>query len=247
MSHGQIGRSAGVSQSTVSQLLSGQRKSLMSATARKLVGVQITDRTDTCMVSTVGAMRRTQALYWMAHRSQTIADFTGLHEDTVLGIARGRWERTTAARVNAVGAAYDQLVMRYGDSPRAHQFAVDNAWHGPLAWDDDTIDDPSALPATDAAQPLTTEGGNVADRWLMGESVILGAEDRIQVLLHLYQWTDQTPEEIAARLGMTASAAEQAWFRHRRKERAAGRPVPWRRVWELRDKNLTKNEMGEAA
>ncbi|MCL8016919.1 helix-turn-helix transcriptional regulator [Streptomyces sp. AS02] len=243
MSHAQIGKSAGVSQSTVSQLLSGQRTSLMSDTARKLLAVEATDRSGTHMAPAVGTMRRLQALYWMGHRSQTIADRTGLHEDTVLGLARGRWERTTSDRVSAVLQAYDELAMSYGDSPRARQFAADNNWHGPLAWDDDTIDDPHAVPSTDAVAPVVTEGGNVAARWLLGESVILGREDRREVLAHLFEWTGGSPEEIAARLDMTSDAASRAWERIKAKAAADGRRL-WRRVYVPR---LKQNDMEEAA
>lgn len=246
MSHGQIGKSAGVAQSTVSQLLSGQRTSVMSDTAHKLLAVQVTDRSGTYMAPAVGAMRRLQALYWMGHRSQAIADVTGLHEDTVLGLARGRWERTTSDRISAVCQAYDELAMGYGDSPRARQFAVDNCWHGPLAWDDDTIDDPAALPATDAVAPVVTEGGNVADRWLMGESVILGREDRREVLTHLYEWTSDTTEEIALRMGMTPAAAERAWERIKERATQDGRRM-WRRVYVPRERDLKQNEMGAVA
>lgn len=246
MSHGQIGKSAGVAQSTVSQLVSGQRKSLLSSTARKLLAVEITDRTETCMVSAVGAMRRVRALYWMKHRSQSIASATGLHEDTVLGLARGRWERTTMARVTAVCRAYDELAMRYGDSLRAHQFAVENGWHGPLAWDDDTIDDPAAIPVTDAVEPIATEGGNVAARWLMGESVVLDRKARDEVLQHLFEWTNDATGQIAARLDMTPEAAERKWHRIKKQAELEGRRV-WRRAYVPRERTLKQNEMEEAA
>lgn len=247
MSHAQIGQSAGVAQSTVSQLLSGQRKNLMSSTAGKLLGVRVTDRTETCMVSAVGAMRRLRALYWMGHPSQNVAAETGLHEDTVLGLARGRWEKTTAARVQAVCRAYDKLAMAYGTSEYARRFAVTNGWHGPLAWDDDTIDDPYAIPQLDAARPDMSDSEDAVDRWLMGESVVLGPDARKRAILHLFEWTDLTVGEIAARVEMTPAAAEQIWYRLKKQARLEGRREPWRRVWALRDKNLTKNDMEEAA
>jgi DNA-binding CsgD family transcriptional regulator len=246
MSHAQIGAGADVAQSTVSQLLSGQRKSLHSSTARKLLKVRIVDLTDTCMVSAVGAMRRCQALYWMGHRSQDLAIETGLHEDTILGLARGRWDRTTAARRNAVYEAYDRLAMVRGMSERARQFAVGNGWHGPLAWDDDTIDDPRAVPQTDALGPAASDGENVAARWLMGESVILSRAERNEVLQYLFEWTTDTTAQIAARLEMSPEAAERQWHRLQQKAAADGRRL-WRRAWAYRDKDLTKNEMGEAA
>jgi hypothetical protein len=228
-------------------LLSGQRKKLMSSTACKLLQARPADRTETCMVSAVGSMRRLQALYWMGHSSQVLSDETGLHHDTVRLIARGFWEKTTEARAQAVRRTYDKLAMRYGNSDYARRFAAKYNWHGPLAWDDDTIDDPNAMPQVDAAEPVVaTQGENIVARWLMGESVVLGAEHRDEALLHLFEWTSLQPQEIADRLGMTRAAAAQVWFRAKRKARAEGRREPWRRVWSV-ERPMKQNEMEEAA
>jgi hypothetical protein len=135
--------------------------------------------------------------------------------------------------------------MKAGTSWKTRKLAEAEGWAPPLAWDDDTIDDPQAMPQLDAVEPVVTEGGNVAARWLMGESVILGVADRKEVLAYLYEWTDLTVQEIAARLEMTPDAADQTWSRIKRKARLAGGPVPWRRVYVPR--TLKQNEMGEAA
>jgi transcriptional regulator with XRE-family HTH domain len=248
MSHAQIAASAGVAQSTVSQLISGQRTSLLSRNASKLLQVRHTDRTDTCMVSAVGAARRLRALYWMGHASRAVASETGLHEDTILGIARGRWQKTTVARVRRVRDAYDRLAMRDGSSEFARRFAVDNGWHGPLAWDDDTIDDPTAVPQTDAAPAGYTVGEDVAARFLMGESVVLDASGRREVISHLMEWTQLTPEQVGERLDMSAEAVSRAWERIKAKARTEGTKVPWRRVYvPLRDMDLTQDELRSVA
>jgi transcriptional regulator with XRE-family HTH domain len=247
MSHAQIAASAGVAQSTVSDLIAG-RTSPLSKNATKLLQVRRTDRTDTCMVSAVGAKRRLQALYWMRHPSRVVASETGLHEDTILGMARGRYDRTTAARVQRVRDAYDRLAMRHGSSEFARRFAVENGWHGPLAWDDDTIDDPNAVPQTDAAPAGYTEGEDVAARFLMGESVVLDDAGRREVITHLMEWTQHTPAEIADRLEMSPDAVSRSWERIKRKARDEGRKAPWRRVYvPLRDMDLTQDELRSVA
>lgn len=204
-------------------------------------------------IDPTGTRRRVQALavrgwprHWMAVEMgmSATAFKKALHKD-----------RVTARLARAVAALYDQ---RWNQDPFEHGLmpkSVDRVradaaragWHGPLAWDDDTIDNPAAVPMVDAEEPVVTEGTNVANRWLMGESVVLDSKSRLQVLVHLFEWTGQSSAQIAERLEMTPSAAEQAWFRHVRKARAEGRPVPWRRVWELRDKTLKQDSMGEAA
>lgn len=163
-------------------------------------------------------------------------------------------ERVTARFARAVHEAYNELWMR---SPQEHE--VSNAmvvrtvraaqrknWPGPLAWDDDTIDNPQAVPQTDAVQPAAIEGENVAARWLLGEAVILGPDARREVLQHMFEWTNHTTAEIAERLDMTPAAAERQWERLKEKARLDGRRV-WRRVYVPRDRDMRKNELEEAA
>jgi hypothetical protein len=163
--------------------------------------------------------------------------------------------RVTARFARKVAAVYDawwnQDPLEYGmpKQPvvRAREEAVRAGFFPALAWDEETIDDPAALPQVDAAQPIVSEGGNLADRWLHGESVILGVEDRKQVLQHLFEWSNDSPEEIAARLEMSVDAVWQTWSRIKKKARMEGRREPWRRVYVPRERDLTQNEMEEAA
>ncbi|MEV5703122.1 hypothetical protein AB0L55_37280 [Streptomyces anthocyanicus] len=129
---------------------------------------------------------------------------------------------------------------------RTRRAADRQGFYGPLAWDDDTIDDPTAVPQTDAMAPAASDGENLAARWLMGESVILSRAERNEVLQYLFEWTTDTTAQIAARLEMSPEAAERQWHRLQQKATADGRRL-WRRAWAYRDKDLTKNEMGEAA
>jgi hypothetical protein len=211
------------------------------------------DYPDGARIDPTGTGRRVQALavrgwprHWMATRIGMSATFfkKALHHD-----------RVTARMARAVVALYDEywnqdpldhgLLSRSVDRVKAD--AGRAGWHGPLAWDDDTIDDPQAMPATDADVPVATEGGNVADRWLMGESVILTREARREVLQYLLEWTGDTPEEIAVRLEMSLDAMWQTWSRLKKQARQEGRPEPWRRVYVPRERDLKQNEMGAAA
>ncbi|WP_406516355.1 hypothetical protein OH809_45370 (plasmid) [Streptomyces sp. NBC_00873] len=131
---------------------------------------------------------------------------------------------------------------------RARRRAQADGWYGPLAWDDDTIDDPAAVPQTDAPPPSYTEGENVVDRFLMGESVVLDKTGQRGVIAHLMEWTQNTPEEIGARLDMTGESVSRTWERIKRKARDEGRKAPWRRVYvPLRDMDLTRDELRSAA
>ncbi|MER7089923.1 MULTISPECIES: hypothetical protein [Streptomyces rochei group] len=214
--------------------------------ANKILAVPLNVRVSAGEVSAVGATRRIRALYALGHLNWVIAQEAGISRDAVSALSSGLWATLNVAADDGVRAAYDRLSMKTGTSWKTRRLAEREGWVPPLAWDDDTIDDPTAVPQTDAPAPAPTDGGNAAARWLMGESVILSRAERREVLQHLFEWTTDTKEEIAARLEMSPEAAERQWHRLQEKAKADGRRL-WRRAWAYRDKDLTKNEMGAAA
>ncbi|QBJ94479.1 hypothetical protein D0Z67_29365 (plasmid) [Streptomyces seoulensis] len=121
-----------------------------------------------------------------------------------------------------------------------------HGWAPPLAWDDDTIDDPTAVPVTEGPEPVATDGDNLAARWLMGESVVLTEDAKREVLLHLFEWTNDTAAEIAEKLDLSPVAAEKRWERAKKAAALEGRRM-WRRVYQPRERTLKQNEMEEAA
>ncbi|MFI1161435.1 hypothetical protein [Streptomyces sioyaensis] len=201
------------------------------------------------MVSALGATRRIRALYAMGHGPSALAAATWLHRDTITGLAAGRWQRITAGRFDAVRRAYNELSMLPGVSREARQWAQENEWAPPLAWDDDAVDDPTGVPMLDAPEPLPTAvSENAVARWLMGESVVLDRQGQREAIAYLMEWTDDSPEQIAARLGSSPDAVSRRWERIKEKARQEGRPAPWRRKLELaRRTELTKREMETAA
>ncbi|MEV8248139.1 hypothetical protein AB0R01_30850 [Streptomyces rochei] len=214
--------------------------------ANKILAVPLNVRVSAGEVSAVGATRRIRALYALGHLNWVIAQEAGISRDAVSALSSGLWATLNVAADDGVRAAYDRLSMKTGTSWKTRRLAEREGWVPPLAWDDDTIDDPTAVPQTDAPAPAPTDDGNAAARWLMGESVILSRAERNEVLQHLFEWTTDTKEEIAARLEMSPEAAERQWHRLQQKAAADGRRL-WRRAWAYRDKDLTKNEMGAAA
>lgn len=206
---------------------------------------------DSAAIDPVGAVRMVRALAVRGWPHAELAQRSGRAEAAFNNSLRR--QRVSARFVRVVAGLYDDLWDQrpedHGVLPwvadRCRRSAARAGWFGPLAWDDDTIDDPRAEPMVDAVAPVATEGENVAARWLMGESVVLSPDDKHEVLLHLFEWSTFSPGQIAARLEMSESAAEQTWFRHKKKLRNAGQPVPWRRRWDVRVKDLTKNQMNE--
>lgn len=241
----QVGRESGLQPSTIRRLVHGQ-KTILAVNANKILAVPLNVRVSAGEVSAVGATRRIRALYALGHLNWVIAQEAGISRDAVSALSSGLWATLNVAADDGVRAAYDRLSMKTGTSWKTRRLAEREGWVPPLAWDDDTIDDPTAVPQTDAPAPAPTDDGNAAARWLMGESVILSRAERNEVLQHLFEWTTDTKEEIAARLEMSPEAAERQWHRLQQKAAADGRRL-WRRAWAYRDKDLTKNEMGAAA
>lgn len=204
------------------------------------------------LLDAIGVARRVQALMTLGWTRRCMAAKSGMAERSLSrALRKGQVTVELARRIEAL---YDELWKRRPMpdevsevvAHRTRVYAAAMGFTGPLAWDDDTIDDPTAVPMTDAAEPTATEGGNVAARWLLGESVVLGPEDRKEVLAHLFEWTNDTTAEIAEKLGMTPDAAEAAWHRLKRKAQLEGRRM-WRRAYVPRERTLKQNEMEEAA
>jgi hypothetical protein len=99
---------------------------------------------------TVGVRRRIQALCRLGWTYQQIADACGWRDGAQVAqlLERGECHATTHRRV---AAAYDQLSMTLpapsGWATRMQRRAEQNGWLPPLAWDDETIDNPVHSPA----------------------------------------------------------------------------------------------------
>lgn len=97
------------------------------------------------MVPAAGTRRRIQALAVMGWPFSEIAARLGVTRCAVqkLGRASATVQAATARRIAVV---YDELSMTPGPSVYTRARAVKAGWVPPLAWDDDTIDDPYAQP-----------------------------------------------------------------------------------------------------
>lgn len=240
-----IARETKLSPTTVWGVHSGRLDPILQATAAKLLDVR-PSVDDKALVDSTGAVRRLRALVVMGHKQETLAAEVGCSYTRISDLTHERFPQITAVLDREIRAAYEKLWMMLGPSEHGRSRARRYGWYGPLAWDDDTIDDPRAVPQTDAVEPIASEGENLAARWLLGESVVLTVEARKEVLAHLFEWTNDTTEEIAGKVGMTPAAAEGAWHRMKRQARLEGR-LMWRRVYVPRERTLKQNEMEEAA
>lgn len=118
--------------------LDGHAKSLRDYRAQLyLAGGQL-------MVDATGTRRRLQALSCLGWTFETVADDFGVSRTSVQQwAANPRVYRRTAARIARFYALHSDTA---GPSPRAAARARTAGWVPPIAWDDDSIDDPAAQP-----------------------------------------------------------------------------------------------------
>lgn len=103
-------------------------------------------------VPSAGTVRRVQALGTVGYPLGCLADWLGLAESQLTQLLAVAAVPVTAARLVAV--LYDRLCftdpVTHGIEPvsvrRAKEHASAEGWAPVGAWDDDTIDDPSAVP-----------------------------------------------------------------------------------------------------
>lgn len=149
-------------------------------------------------IDATGTRRRIEALQVAGWPKQVIARRLGLNVHTAGRVTRQ--DTVRAGTAHAVAALYADLKVKmpehHGITPwvadRARRHAHAQGWHGHLAWDATTIDDPNAQPdLTDAPNPELKRDELAALR-----------RDEIW-LLHTACHSD---EEIAARVGMSPSS-----------------------------------------
>lgn len=198
-----IAETAGVSKTGVCKILRGDQPTVRRAVAAALLAVRVADIVnrdrERGFVPGVGSQRRVQALMAIGWRHQDMnawlranAPQTRHYSQLILSKPGDLLERRTA---DAIRALYNALWSTPGPSAKTRARAAAMGYVPPLAWDDDTIDDPAARPAgVDAVQgrrrreDLVEEAADLAD---LGEHLTTAA----------------------ARLGITAGNLERTLYR----------------------------------
>lgn len=206
---------AGIPGSTMTALLYGRAgrsgERIRATTEAKILAVTL-DLADGARTSSTGTRRRLQALVhqgWSIARLAQQLDANRQRLDRILHDGE-----TTVATHRAVVELYDRL---WDQAPpqhdqrtriaysRARRYASDRGWVGPLAWDDETIDDPDATP----------DAGGTARQ--SGRPTALHLED-VEWLL---DQEDFTWDGLASRLNVTRDAIGRALHRHDRSDLVA--------------------------
>lgn len=205
-----IAHLAGVTHSTISRLLYSRGgkpplKTMRRANAERILAIRPTlaAHADGSTVDATGTRRRIQALIAIGFTHKALAPHLGVHPMYVGNLVQQ--STVTARHARSATRVYDLLwnadPAEHGVRPssvaRSRNLAARNGWPPPLAWDDDTIDDPAAVPDTGADQQR--KGDTEAEiAWLLrsGETSI---------------------EVIAARVGIEEDSVRTAIGRARRR------------------------------
>lgn len=160
MTYRQIGYQLELCDSTLSKHLSGGGYTMYRETYERILRLQPEliernqDRHSGGHVSMVGSQRRLRALMVIGWGMKTAAPFIGADTRNLAKILRGEVKYVYAAMAQDIAAGYDKLITMDPFEHCPQQGAVKNVmrqarerlYPGPACWDDDTIDDPDAVP-----------------------------------------------------------------------------------------------------
>lgn len=144
MGNRSIALAAGVGHHVIYTLDRPERRSVRVETERAILAVTF----DPGLRPAVGLQRRVRALSRLGWTGAQIAAAGGMDPRQVSYLLQCRTTDATRKTVRQVMKAYDALSMRPGPSRISERRAAAKGWPPPLAWDDDTIDDPTASPST---------------------------------------------------------------------------------------------------
>lgn len=151
-SHRAIARALGASQAGIANITTGRQRFVESWTATHVAALTLPDVIpyETTGFPATGTLRRIQALLAIGWTHTHLTRFTGV--DTA-GVLHESPRRVSARTHHAVTAAYEEHALTLGPSAVNRSRSCRNGWAPPLAWDEDTIDDPSASAWVEAPTP----------------------------------------------------------------------------------------------
>lgn len=149
----QIARTAGLAGRTINDIVHGA-PTIAKTTAAVILAIPIGPAPhDNRNTDPTGSIRRIRALVAIGWPIAQLAPCFGLYETALGRIANGRHPQVRAATAAVITHEYRRLARIPGPSTRARNDAARKGWAGPTAWDDNSIDDPTALPDLDGPEP----------------------------------------------------------------------------------------------
>lgn len=192
---------AGLSEGQLWKLMYGTTKADGSRTPSKRIKREISERilqiqldpADGALVPAVGATRRVQALVALGWSQRRICTALGFRFPTQLtDLVKGRLTQITVGHDRRVRKAYDRLSMQLPPASnqrerisvsRARNLAKARGWLPPLAWDDEALDDPSAVPTkTTVGDPDYLDNAAIERRMAGDRAVELTKQEKAELV-----------------------------------------------------------------
>jgi len=209
---------AGVHEATIGRLLYGRTDrapsgQVRTASARALLSVRATKEalSPRTAIDATGTKRRLQALVALGWSRQKLAESFGADRSCI-----GRYmvrDRVQASTALAVKDLYDRMwdtappeETRWdrAAAAAARNYAADRGWVKPMAWDDETIDDPAAKPSgTKQGKAPAIVDPIAVEQALKGEKVHLNSVEAAEVV-RIATDRGMSARQIAAITGRTA-------------------------------------------
>lgn len=146
-----VAKEAGISKGIIQRLIWGgpdrgpsKRITRAHSDAILATGLRVTDH---YRVDALGTIRRLQALSAAGWKHETMAGWLAMSPKNFTRLICGRQGHVAAWRARRAAALYEQRWQGPDGHPGPTARAAREGWAPPLAWDDDTIDDPDARPA----------------------------------------------------------------------------------------------------
>ncbi|MCV7208338.1 hypothetical protein [Mycolicibacterium canariasense] len=161
LGHRRLSKLTGLSRPTLQQIPRVTRVSRKTRDAILAVPIPVTALfhpvfAPGTQISAIGSQRRLRALAAIGWDSETVGALLGGSRHRVTTITSGRQTKVTVARARTIAELFNQLHMKPGPSAKARRLAELKGWDVPFAWDEDTIDNPSAEPDTGEKRWVST-------------------------------------------------------------------------------------------
>jgi transcriptional regulator with XRE-family HTH domain len=197
-----IGEAAGVSASTISLIERGGVNLVGVKLEKAILAVRVEDIFERPnprgSVPIIGARRRLQALMAIGWRHQDLTPMLGFRSANLMHQA-GHW--VSRQKHDAMKDLYDRIWDQRGPATAQSMTRIAKAGYAPpLAWDDDSIDDPNAVP--DLGARVHRQGPSAEDAVRFSDTLVENVEFLVSTGIG---WAG-----IPGRLGMAPKAIERS-------------------------------------
>lgn len=214
-----IARAAGVSTSVVCAITTGAHPGCRQETARAVLAVTHRPHPAQQRVLAVGARRRIHALVAIGHPLRTLAP--------PLRLSAGRLGHMLEQSClpyrhwAAITELFARLCTVPGPSQQSRKVACRKGWAPPLAWDDDQIDHPDAVPDAVGPRSRAFVDQVAVERALEGDRDVDLTWTERRAAYRTAVERGMTARQVADAFGVDSATADRGLVRARARRRAA--------------------------